>query len=123
MATVPINISFTIVDQLGTKASAFFPGSGSDAQTVAALLTYVDTVSAAMDAVTAGQITAVRVELGGSLSGLKSSPVAGSRVEQTAIVNLATATSPHRYGQIVPAVDDSLISSGHLTTGGVVGAL
>lgn len=123
MATVPVEVSFSLVDELGTTATARFPGTISDAITVAALDTYVGTIATNLDAVTGAQITAIRATVKPSTSGLKAAAIAGSRVEQTAVINLGTAETAYRFGVAVPAVRDTLITAGHLTTGGVVGTL
>jgi hypothetical protein len=123
MANVAMDLSFSLVDELGTNSTARFPGTISDATTLAELDTYVATVAGSLDAVTGAKITAIRASITPSTSGLKGSPVAGSRVEQTAVINLGTAETAYRFGVAIPAVRDSLISAGRLTTGGAVGTL
>lgn len=123
MADVVVDLSFSLVDELGTTATARFPGTMSDANTVAEVDTYVETIATNLDAITGAKITEIRATIKPSTSGLKSSPIAGSRVEQTAVLNLGTDETAYRYGVVVPAVRDSLISAGRLTVGGVVGTL
>jgi hypothetical protein len=123
MATDTVDFSYSLVDELGTTAVARFPGTSDDASTLAELVAAAQSVGTDLDAVTGAKITETRIVVKPTLTGLKGSPVAGSRVEQTAVINLRTAETAYRYGVAIPAIRDSLISAGRLTTGGVVGVL
>ena len=41
-------------------------------------------------------------------------PKAGSRVEQTGIINFTNASNSHRWGEGLPGLDDAVISGGKL---------
>jgi hypothetical protein len=47
-------------------------------------------------------------------SGVKTAPVAGSRVEQTGLFTFANATNPRAFGQDVPSWADTKIVGGHI---------
>lgn len=113
------NFSLTVVDELGTEAADTFYASLDVTQPISALTTAWNSLAQTIDAVTAGQITKGHVQIlmnPAAVSGpsLKTSPVAGSRVEQTGIFNFSNAVTTHRWGGIVPALNSTKIVSGKI---------
>jgi hypothetical protein len=120
-----VRATLTIVDGLGTEASnAYYAEVDGAATTVADLLSTWGTLAQKVDAVVDGQIirgevcviadpTTVTAPI------LKTTPAAGSRVEQTAVLNFSNTISSKRFGEAVPAVADANISGGkiNLTAG------
>jgi hypothetical protein len=117
--------SLTVVDELGTEASATFYAQVDGAvATPASLLAMWAVLAQGVDAVTSGQITKGSVSILADptvVTGpiLKTAPEAGSRVEQTAILNFSNPITPHRFGEAIPALADDNILSGkvNLTAG------
>lgn len=120
MANIPLHFSATIVDGLGTKASAVAYLSPADTTTLAELITDMGTWASALDLTTDGVITANRIEVTPALtSGLgtissKGALYTASRVEQTGVINFSNATTAHKSGFAIPALKAAAISAGKL---------
>ena len=115
MTSVFGQVSYTVQDELGITAPSRVPFTSLDTTTISELGDMATTVGGELDLVTSGKITGVRVELYFPVgSGWKSSPTAGSRVEQTGLVNFFNATTKYRFGIDFPALADSLISGGKI---------
>lgn len=121
MATGQVRFGATIVDELGTEASTNAYVLADTSQTAAQIATAAQAWASALDGVTAGQITGVRASIPVPLpGGIKATPDAGSRVEQTAVVNLRAGTTPRRWGIAIPGVKDALIVAGKLNLADVL---
>jgi hypothetical protein len=130
MPTVPLHFSATIVDGLGTKASAIAYLAPDDTATLATMRTDLDAWLAALDGVTDGVITGARIELTPQLPGglgtmtSKGAAFTNSRVEQTAVINMKNATTSQKSGQAIPAFSDAAIAGGKVDlTNAAVGVI
>jgi hypothetical protein len=118
--TLAVRLEATILDNLAVEAKAIAyalvdPTASFD--TVDGILA---TFLANLDAVTDGQIISSEVVVLPALpGGLKASPGAGSRVEQTGIFDYSALGDSHLWGFAVPAISNAVISGGKivLTTG------
>ena len=113
--TAPARLSVSVVDELGTEASTVAYLMVDPTQPLAALAASAQQWATDLDAVIGGKITKVSaILLPGLPPGLKANPVAGSRVEQTAVINFASAGNVHRFGMAIPSVADSKLAGGRL---------
>ena len=111
--TAPARFSATIVDELGTTASTVAYSMVDPLGSLAGLAASAQAWATALDGVTAGQITKLEaVLLPGVPAGIKAAPAAGSRVEQTAVINFKDVVSGHRFGQAIPALSSARILAG-----------
>lgn len=109
MATVPVRLSASIVDEWGIEQSTAFYAQADDSQTIAALDTEADAWVTALDATTDGVIRDARVTLFPTLpGGIKATAAAGSRVEQTGLLGFNAAGSNKRYSAAIPAVSNGV---------------
>jgi hypothetical protein len=113
MATVHAQFSYSLEDELGTKASAAIYGTVDDTTTVADLVTQWQDYATALTAVTDAKITGGTARLSLSPSASQAGkPAAGGRVEQNAVINYLVTASGRRFSIAAPAWKDSLIASG-----------
>jgi hypothetical protein len=111
--TQPAQLSYTLLDELGTKASSAFPLMIDPAMTVAQLVTATTAFADLLDAITGGAIISGSSSLlFGTLGAKDGTPAAGSRVEQTGVFNFNNAVTAYRFGEIAPSLADSKISGG-----------
>lgn len=114
MATVPVRVSTTIVDEWGIEASTAFYALADDSKTLAALDTEVGDWLTAMDGVTDGYLKDARVTILPALpGGVKTAAATGSRVEQTGVLGFATTGNNKRSSFAIPA-----LSNGSTVLGG-----
>lgn len=113
--TQPVRWSFTIADELGTEASLPIYGKVDPGQTVGDLLAFLTTLETGVSSLSDGHIVSERVEIIAT-PGVSTAAAAGSRVEQTAVLNMLPASVPRRYGISIPAFKDSLILNGKVDT-------
>lgn len=107
MATVPVRVSATIVDEWGIEAATAMYAQADDTQTLAGLDTEVGSWVSAVDAATDGYIKSARITLFPALpGGVKASAAAGSRVEQTGELGFNAAGSTKRYSAAIPALSN-----------------
>ena len=113
MATVKAQFSFTVQDELGTKASLALYATVDDTTTTANLGAQWQTFATALTAVTdskvlsgsAGLVLAPTASQAGK-------PAAGNRVEQNALLSYLVTASGRRFSIATPGWSDSLISGG-----------
>jgi hypothetical protein len=113
--TIRTNISFPIQDELGITATcalyAFMDGS----TTLANMVTEYQATSVLLDAITGGKLSpgtwTVTIDPD---AGVKGSPAAGSRVEQTGVFDFTDVVVGRAWGQAVAALADSKIVSGRI---------
>lgn len=111
----PARLSATVVDELGTEASTVAYLMVDPTQTLATLAASAQAWAADLDAVTGGKIVKLSaILLPGVPGGLKAAPLAGSRVEQTGVINFQDATTGHRFGMAIPSIADSKIVGGKI---------
>jgi len=115
--------SISLLDELGIKSSMTIPAMiDPTTGTPAALKTAWDDLSEAVDGVIGSQITGGSVAIITTPGGtLKTSPAAGSRVEQTGLFNFSNATSKYKFGIDVPSIKNTVLSGNKvdLTNGAV----
>lgn len=115
MAEAMITLGATLQDELSTTGSTNAYIVADDGQTVAAAVTAAQAWAASLDALSAAQLTELRVIIKAALpGGIKTAPAAGSRIEQSAVVNLKAGMSGHRFGNLIPGLKNSLIVLGKL---------
>jgi hypothetical protein len=112
--TQPAQLSYSIVDALGTRASKIDYAMVDPATTVAQLITELQAEAALLDTIAGGQITSSALSLVHVPTGLKNAPGGQSRVEQTALFNFGNAVTSRRYGDAVPSFDSSRIVAGKI---------
>jgi hypothetical protein len=119
MANVNVRFSASLQDELGTTASTTAYGVVPDTVTLAGIKTAYLAWQSALDAITDVAVTGGRVDLlqagtatdkGAGAGKAK----AGSRVEQTGIINFTNASNSHRWGEAVPGLADATIVGGKL---------
>jgi hypothetical protein len=124
MATVHAQFSFSIQDELGTKASMILYSTLSDATTVAQLNTEWEALAVAIDAVIGGQILGGTAALVNTPSGdEKASPAAGSRVEQTAVLDFPQTGTGRVFGVAIPSLSDDFVAGGTVVLTGDMATL
>lgn len=123
MATLPTQFSFTVQDELGTKASLVIYGLVDDTTTLADLETQWQDYATDLTAVTDSKV------IGGNASIVEvpdasqaGKPASGNRVEQNAVINYIVTASGRRFGIATPGWKNSLISGGSPTLGSGAGA-
>ena len=125
MANIAGHFSATVVDGLGTEASTVAYFSVPDTATLAAVHTALDSWVIGVGSCLDANVTKNSIRLTpGVTSGYTANTGTAfdnSRVEQTAVLNLSNASSPHRFGMALPGVSDSLITNGKLVI--VTGAI
>jgi hypothetical protein len=119
MATQTGQYSFTIIDELGVKASMPVPISIDDSKTVAQLIAASISYGDVVDAATGGVLDELRIVIftDPTTHGWKTEAVEGSRVEQTGLFNFKPSGVSHRYGIDLPAILDTLVSTGKILLG------
>lgn len=112
--------SYSVVDELGTKANITIPAMiDPTSGTPSALSTQWTALGALIDAVTgvellSGSVSIVKVRD----AGWKSAPDAGSRVEQTGLFNFLNASSKYKFGVDNPGLaDDKIAATGKIDLG------
>jgi len=115
--TLTVRFSATILDQLNVQAL-------SQAYALIDPTASFDTITAIwqswladLEACTDGQIIASAYHVYPALpGGLKTAPVAGSRVEQVGILNFSATGTTHRWGHLIPALSNgsTVISGGKI---------
>jgi len=115
--TQPAQFSFSVEDELGTKASVAFPCLLDPAMTITQLNAALAAEATAIDAIIGGAVIGASLAVLMSPAQLaaataKDVPAAGSRVEQTGVFNLRNATTTRLYGIAVPSLSDDQITSG-----------
>lgn len=98
-------LTYSILDADGNRQSLPVYGQFDETTvTLSALLAYLAVTASDLDAVTDGQIVYQSLTISPPLpGGLKSSPVAGSNVQETGLISFSTATPNRSYGQDIPA--------------------
>ncbi len=118
MATANVQFSFTVEDELSTKASILLYGTVTDTTTVATMNAEWETLAGLIDLVIGAQVLHGSVSLMDVPSGdEKAAPAAGSRVEQTAVLNFPVTGTGKRFGDAIASIADSVITGGTLDLG------
>lgn len=82
------------------------------------LATWIQGLGAAIDTISDGQITKLRISIIIPLpSGIKTLPNAGSDNEKTGLITLLATGVPYAYGVDVPAIQNSRLTGNQINTG------
>ncbi len=116
-----LRFSATIQDETGTTAATPSYAKVDPAQTVTQLVADYAAWALALDALTDGVIRTGRISIPidltttaytGATPPLKTTWVEAGRVEQTGVLNFSPAAILKRWGQVIPAIADSLLLGG-----------
>ncbi len=120
--TLVVRLEATIVDELNCKAITSAYALIDPTASFNDILTVQNAWLADLDACTDGQIVSAELEVVPTLpGGLKSSPVSGSRIELSGVLNFNSSGDTHLWGFLIPAISSSgtVVSAGHIViTGG-----
>jgi hypothetical protein len=111
-ADTPMRFGASFIDSEGITASTVSHLYVDSAQTVAAVKTALAAWGDALNAITGATITSTRAAILGPGADPTGKPVANSEVVETAVFDFALATSGYHYGQVVPAILESLVGAG-----------
>ena len=115
--TLAVHFEATIVDELDIQAETSVYALVDPTAAFADVITELNTWLADLDACSDGQIIGTELEVLPALpGGLKGSATAGSRVEQTGILNFNATGDTHLWGATIPA----LSNGGTVTSGGKI---
>jgi hypothetical protein len=113
--TLPIRLSVTVRDELGTEASEVFYGLADPTSTLATAEAAWATLTADLDPVLSAQIVRGAISFPCTpAGGLKAAPVAGSRVEQTGVINFSNPITTRRFGEDLPGLSNDVIVGGKI---------
>lgn len=120
--TLAVRMEATIVDELGVQAETSVYALVDPTASFSTIVALQNSWLADLDACTDGQIIGAELEVLPALpGGLKTAPVALSRVEQTGMLAFSAAGDPHQWAAAIPALsnDPTVISAGKIvvTTG------
>jgi hypothetical protein len=113
MANVKAQFSFTVQDELGTKASLALYALVDDTTTTADLATQWQTLATALTAVTDSKVISGNASIVlAPTASQAGKPAAGNRVEQNALFGYLVTASGRRFSIATPGWKDSLIDGG-----------
>jgi hypothetical protein len=126
--TLIVRLEATILDDLNCKATSSAYALVDPTASFADVLSVQNTWLADLDACTDGQIISTELEVVPALpDGLKSAPVAGSRIEQSGVLDFNATGDGHLWGFLVPAISnsDTVLLAGRpvITTGAPLNTL
>lgn len=117
--SLAVRMEATIVDALGVQAETSVYALVDPTTSFNTITALLNTWLADLDACTDGQIIGSELEVLPALpGGLKSAPVALSRVEQTGILAFDAAGDTHQWATAIPALSNgsTVISGGKIVT-------
>lgn len=117
--TLAVRMGATILDELDIQAETSVYALVDPTTSFDTILTQFNAWLADLDACTDGQIIGAELEvLPGLPGGLKTAPVALSRVEQTGILAFNASGDTHEWATAIPALSNSptVISGGKVVT-------
>ncbi len=122
MANVSTHYSATVLDSFGVKRSTDVYLNIVDTTTLAALAAGAGTWLTDLDAITDGEIVGAQIIIKPALpGGLKTGPATGSYNAKTGQVTFSATGTTKLWGQAVPALAASAISSGKVPNTGSMG--
>lgn len=122
MANVSTHFSATVLDSLGVKKSTDVYLNIVDTTTLAVLAADCGTWLSDLDAITDGEIVAAQIIIKPAIpGGVKGAPVAGSLAAKTAQISFSAAGTTKLWGQAVPAIAASAVTSGKVPNTGSMG--
>ena len=106
--TLAVRMEATIIDEMDVQAETSVYALVDPTTSFDTILTQFNAWLADLDACTDGQIIGAELEVLPALpGGLKGSPVALSRVEQTGMIAFTAAGDPHQWATAIPALSNS----------------
>ena len=114
MAIVQARGSWTIQDELGTRAVVQVYFLVDDTATVATIDSDFYAWGQVIEQITEGEIVAATLSYYGNLAGLQTPPVTGSRVEATGVFNFTNTFNPRHFGVPIPALISAAIVAGKI---------
>jgi len=111
MATTYGRISYTTRDILGVAASHVEYISIDDTKTIANAVTFLDSYLDVIDPIQGGHIESAEICIIPDI-GSRTAALSSSRVEQTGLFNFSQTGSPYKYASDIPALSNTVISSG-----------
>lgn len=115
--TLAVRMEATVVDELGVQAETSVYALVDPTASFSTVLTELNDWLADLDACTDGQIIGAELEVLPALpGGLKTAPVALSRVEQTGMLAFSAEGDSHQWATAIPALsnDPTVISGGKI---------
>ena len=110
--TLAIRMEATIIDEMDVQAETSVYGLVDPAASFDTIITQFNAWLADLDACTDGQIIGAELEVLPALpGGLKTAPVALSRVEQTGILAFAAAGDTHQWATAIPALSNGITAT------------
>jgi len=107
--TLAVRMEATIIDEMDVRAETSVYALVDPTTSFDTILTQFNAWLADLDACTDGQIIGAELEVLPALpDGLKGSPVALSRVEQTGILAFAAAGDTHQWATAIPALSNGI---------------
>jgi hypothetical protein len=114
----PVRFSLTVVDELHTEANlALYMLVDASVVAVTDLFAIADLVNSAVDGVIDGAIIRSSVSLPHMTVGVKPTPLAGSRVEETGLFNLLVPVTRKSWAVAVPSISQSVLAGGRIDLG------
>jgi len=110
--TVPAQFSFTVEDEFGTKGVCLINSLIDPAATITDLDGVFANILGLLDSITGGKITQGHYRVLPVISGVKTDPVAGSRIEQSAVFNFSASGTGYKQGVLVPSIANTVITAG-----------
>lgn len=117
--TLAVRMEATIIDEMDVQAETSVYTLVDPATSFDTIITQFNTWLTDLDACTDGQIIGAELEVLPALpGGLKTAPVALSRVEQTGILAFDASGDTHQWATPIPALSNSptVISGGRIVT-------
>lgn len=115
--TLAVRMEATILDEMNIQAETSVYALVDPTASFDAILTQFNAWLADLDACTAGQIIGAELEVLPTLpGGLKTAPIALSRVEQTGMIAFSAEGDPHQWATAIPGLsnDPTVISGGKI---------
>lgn len=115
--TLIVRMEAIIVDSLNIQAETSVYALVDPTASFDTILAQFNTWLADLDACTDGQIIGAELEVLPSLpGGLKTAPVAGSRVEQTGVLSFSATGDTHHWATAIPALSNgaTVVSGGKI---------
>jgi hypothetical protein len=106
--TLAVRMEATIIDEMDVQAETSVYALVDPTASFSTVLTQLNAWLADLDACTDGQIIGAELEVLPALpGGLKTAPIALSRVEQTGMLVFDAAGDPHQWATAIPALSNS----------------
>jgi len=116
--TLAVRMEATIIDEMDIQAETSVYALVDPAASFETIIAQFNAWLTDLDACSDGQIIGAELEVLPALSGLKTAPVAGSRVEQTGILAFDAEGDSHQWATAIPALSNSpiVVNGGKVVT-------